>query len=229
MAPAGPDATAPTYARLDTIRKQMGQGVGKNTWPFRDEEAGALKQLYAMLTADQEKVAVDAGMAGKWQAAKKLTRVRHTMEEALTGLLVKDLRGDISTKAGAALLNLAKGDAKGFRALQQDIPSQRIRREVVATSLRDAFSQGSRKENAFHLPGFVDWCQGLKSSGTLPMVECELGAQTAATLRNLFTVSHAVRQAREGSVQTGRLVTFITQFDAKDGVLDKIYRHGRGR
>ena len=228
VAPAGPDATAPTYARLDTIRKQMGQAIGKNTGPFRDEETGALKQLYAMLTADQEKAAVDAGMAAKWQAAKKLTRVRHTMEDALTGLLGKDLRGDISTKAGAALLNLAKGDAKGFRALQQDIPSQRIRREVVATSLRDAFSQGSRKENAFHLPGFVDWYQGLKSSGTLPMVERELGAQTAATLRNLFTVSHAVRQAREGSVQTGRLVTFITQFDAKDGVLDKIYRHGRG-
>ncbi|WP_339037022.1 hypothetical protein [Serratia symbiotica] len=50
----------------------------------------------------------------------------------------------------------------------------------MATSLRDAFSQGSRKKNAFHLPGFVDWYQGLKSSCTMPMVERELGAQTGA-------------------------------------------------
>ncbi|HDO6812536.1 lytic transglycosylase domain-containing protein [Klebsiella pneumoniae] len=228
VSPVGADASPPTYARLDNIRKQIGQAIGKNSGPFRDEETGALKQLYANLTADQEQAVVAAGMGDKWQAAKKLIRVRTTMEDALTGLLGKDLRGDIGTKASLAIRNLAKGDAKGFRALQQDIPSPRIRREVVATSLRDAFSQGSRKENEFHLPGFVDWYQGLKSSGTLPMMERELGGRTAANLRNLFTVSQAVRQARESSIQTGRLNAFIKQFDAEGGVLDKIYRHGKG-
>ncbi|MDP8772042.1 lytic transglycosylase domain-containing protein [Serratia marcescens] len=228
VAPVGSEATAPTYARLDNIRKQIGQAIGKNSGPFRDEETGALKQLYANLTADQEQAVVAAGMGDKWQAAKKLIGVRTTMEDALTGLLGKDLRGDIGTKASLAIRNLSKGDAKGFRALQQDIPSPRIRREVVATSLRDAFSQGSRKENEFHLPGFVDWYQGMKSSGTLPMVERELGARTAKQLRNLFTVSQAVRQARESSIQTGRLNAFIKQFDAEGGTLDKIYRHGKG-
>ncbi|MGL6191261.1 MAG: transglycosylase SLT domain-containing protein [Serratia nevei] len=228
VAPVGTEATAPTYARLDNIRKQIGQAIGKNSGPFRDEETGALKQLYANLTADQEQAVVAAGMGDKWQAAKKLIGVRTTMEDALTGLLGKDLRGDIGTKAALAIRNLAKGDAKGFRALQQDIPSPRIRREVVATSLRDAFSQGSRKENEFHLPGFVDWYQGMKSSGTLPMVEQELGARTTKQLRNLFTVSQAVRQARESSIQTGRLNAFIKQFDAEGGTLDKIYRHGKG-
>ncbi|HAT1682860.1 TPA: lytic transglycosylase domain-containing protein [Klebsiella oxytoca] len=228
VSPVGADASPPTYARLDNIRKQIGQAIGKNSGPFRDEETGALKQLYANLTADQEQAVVAAGMGDKWQAAKKLIGVRTTMEDALTGLLGKDLRGDIGTKASLAIRNLAKGDAKGFRALQQDIPSPRIRREVVATSLRDAFSQGSRKENEFHLPGFVDWYQGLKSSGTLPMMERELGGRTAANLRNLFTVSQAVRQARESSIQTGRLNAFIKQFDAEGGVLDKIYRHGKG-
>lgn len=228
VAPVGTEATAPTYARLDNIRKQIGQAIGKNSGPFRDEETGALKQLYAKLTADQEQAVVAAGMGDKWQAAKKLIGVRTTMEDALTGLLGKDLRGDIGTKAALAIRNLSKGDAKGFRALQQDIPSPRIRREVVATSLRDAFSQGSRKENEFHLPGFVDWYQGMKSSGTLPMVERELGERTAKQLRNLFTVSQAVRQARESSIQTGRLNAFIKQFDAEGGTLDKIYRHGKG-
>ncbi|VTT32406.1 transglycosylase SLT domain-containing protein [Klebsiella pneumoniae] len=228
VSPVGADASPPTYARLDNIRKQIGQAIGKNSGPFRDEETGALKQLYANLTADQEQAVVAAGMGDKWQAAKKLIGVRTTMEDALTGLLGKDLRGDIGTKASLAIRNLAKGDAKGFRALQQDIPSPRIRREVVATSLRDAFSQGSRKENEFHLPGFVDWYQGLKSSGTLPMMERELGGRTSANLRNLFTVSQAVRQARESSIQTGRLNAFIKQFDADGGVLDKIYRHGKG-
>lgn len=228
VSPVGADASPPTYARLDNIRKQIGQAIGKNSGPFRDEETGALKQLYANLTADQEEAVVAAGMGDKWQAAKKLIGVRTTMEDALTSLLGKDLRGDIGTKASLAIRNLAKGDAKGFRALQQDIPSPRIRREVVATSLRDAFSQGSRKENEFHLPGFVDWYQGLKSSGTLPMMERELGGRTAANLRNLFTVSQAVRQARESSIQTGRLNAFIKQFDADGGMLDKIYRHGKG-
>jgi len=100
VAPVGDDATAPTYARLDNIRKQIGQAIGKNSGPFRDEETGALKQLYANLTADQEQAVVAAGMGDKWQAAKKLIEVRSTMEDALTGLLGKDLRGDIGTKFG---------------------------------------------------------------------------------------------------------------------------------
>ncbi|MGW6085237.1 hypothetical protein ACWF1R_22515, partial [Bacillus subtilis] len=75
VAPVGSEATAPTYARLDNIRKQIGQAIGKNSGPFRDEETGALKQLYANLTADQEQAVVAAGMGDKWQAAKKLIGV----------------------------------------------------------------------------------------------------------------------------------------------------------
>ncbi|WP_235896057.1 lytic transglycosylase domain-containing protein [Yersinia alsatica] len=228
VSPTGNDISPPTYARLDNIRKQIGQAIGKNSGPFRDEETGALKQLYANLTADQEQVVKSVGLGEKWDAAKKLIGVRAQMEDSLTGLLGKDLRGDISTKASLAVRNLSKGDAKGFRTLQQDIPSPRIRREVIATSLRDAFSMGSRKENEFHLPGFVDWYQGAKSSGTLPMIERELGKPTAERMRNLFTLSQAVRDAQSSSITTGRLNAFIKQFDAKDGALDKIYRHGKG-
>lgn len=228
VSPVGQDVSPPTYARLDNIRKQIGQAIGKNSGPFRDEETGALKQLYANLTADQEQVVKSAGLGEKWGAAKKLIGVRAQMEDSLTGLLGKDLRGDIATKASLAVRGLSKGDAKGFRSLQQDIPSPRIRREVIATSLRDAFSMGSRKENDFHLPGFVDWYQGAKSSGTLPMIERELGRPTAERMSNLFTLSQSIRNAQSSSITTGRLNSFIKQFDAKDGALDKIYRHGKG-
>lgn len=228
VSPVGKDVSPPTYARLDNIRKQIGQAIGKNSGPFRDEETGALKQLYANLTADQEQVVKNAGLGEKWGAAKKLIGIRAQMEDSLTGLLGKDLRGDIATKASLAVRGLSKGDAKGFRSLQQDIPSPRIRREVIATSLRDAFSMGSRKENDFHLPGFVDWYQGAKSSGTLPMIERELGRPTAERMSNLFTLSQSIRNAQSSSITTGRLNSFIKQFDAKDGALDKIYRHGKG-
>lgn len=228
VARAGETATPPTYARLDNIRKQVGQAIGKNTGPFRDEETGALKQLYRNLTEDQEGVVRAAGLGEQWDLAKKLVGVRTTMEDSLTGLLGKDLRGDIGTKASLAIRNLSKGDAKGFRALQQDIPSQRIRKEVIATSLRDAMSMGSRKENEFHLPGFVDWYQGMKSSGTLPMLQKELGAQASERMQNLFTLSQAIRQAQSSSITTGRLNAFIKQFDSSDGVLNKVYRHGKG-
>lgn len=228
VSPVGDKISPPTYARLDNIRKQIGQAIGKNSGPFRDEETGALKQLYKNLTADQEQVVVGVGLGDKWDLAKKLVGVRTNMEDALTGLLGKDLRGDIGTKASLAVRNLSKGDAKGFRALQQDIPSPRIRREVIATSLRDAMSMGSRKENEFHLPGFVDWYQGMRSSGTLPMLEKEIGKQSADRMRNLFTLSHAIRQAQSSSITTGRLNTFIKQFDGSDGVLNKVYRHGKG-
>lgn len=228
VSPIGDQVSPPTYARLDNIRKQIGQAIGKNTGPFRDEETGALKQLYRNLTADQEEVVKGAGLGDQWDLAKKLVGVRTTMEDAMTGLLGKDLRGDIGVKASLAVRNLSKGDAKGFRALQQDIPSPRIRREVIATSLRDAMSMGSRKENEFHLPGFVDWYQGMRSSGTLPMLEKEIGKPAAARMRNLFTVSQAIRQAQSSSITTGRLSSFIKQFDSADGALNKVYRHGKG-
>ncbi len=227
VAPEGQDAAAPTYALLDNIRKQVGQAIGKRSGVFKDEETGALNQLYRHLTDDQNAVADSFGVGQKYSAAKALVSQRKGLEDNMTALMGKDLRGDVTQKAGLAVRNLAKGDAKGFRELTDNVQNKALRREVIATSMRDAFSQGSRKENEFHLPGFVDWYQGMKSTGTLPMLEKELGKQTAERLRNLFTLSQAIRTAQSSSITTGRLSSFLKQFDKEGGALDRIY--GRGK
>jgi hypothetical protein len=227
LSPDGGDAPLPTYALLDNVRKDVGQALFKKSGPYADEAEYKLSKLYAALTEDQGVVAKEFGADSTWNAAKKLTVVRKNMEQSMVKMLGKELNGDVVQKASLAVRGLAKGDAQGFRALREAIPSDRIRREVIATSMKDAFSLGSRKENEFHLPGFVDWYQGMKSSGTLPMLEKELGKQTAERMRNLFTLSQAIRTAQSSSISTGRLSTFIKQFDKSGGALDSIYRRGK--
>lgn len=214
--------TLPTYALVDNERKQIGAAIGKNEGPFKDQNTAELKQLYAALTDDQEKVAQQFGMGEKWGVAKGLVNQRKDLEDHMVTALGKDLSGTFTSKLSPAIQGLRKGNVQAFDKLIEATPPS-MRQEVVASALNDVFTLGSRKEQQLSIPGFVDWYAGAKKSGALDRVMKHLPPEARRNLSNIYKVSAGIRKANEEAISTGRLNTLIESIDGRNGVLEHLY------
>jgi hypothetical protein len=153
------EGKAPTYAAIDRIRKDVGQGFRKGSGPFKDDAEGTLKQVYKVLSKDQQGIADAFGVGAEYQAARKLVASRKDLEKSAQSLLGRELNNSIVPKLTAAATALTKGDVSKFRKLMNSLPKQR-RAEVAATMLNDIFASGARKKGAIG-QGFTSAFDGL--------------------------------------------------------------------
>ena len=216
----------PTYALLDKERKKIGTAMRKSKGPYKDANSGTLKQLYAMITEAQEKTASEYGMADSWNAAKGLDVKRKQLEDNSVKLLGKHLTGAIMPQVGEAVKKLTTGDYKKFDEVMSALPKSE-RQEVVMSSLNDAFTGGSRKEKQLSAPGFVDWMEGLKrNSAAKNRLYKNMPDGAAERLEDIYKVAKGMREAKAETITTGRSKTLIDNFDAKDGILSRLFGIG---
>jgi hypothetical protein len=142
-----PDDSHLTYTAIDRIRKDIGAALGKKSGPFKDDDAGVLKQLYKVLSEDQQGVADAFGVGADYSGARKLVSTRKGLEDEAVKLFGRDLQSSIVPKLNQAATGLAKGDTSKFNQLMQSLPAGR-RQEVAATMLNDIFASGSRKKGS---------------------------------------------------------------------------------
>ncbi|MGL5280660.1 MAG: hypothetical protein ACRC8W_02765 [Plesiomonas shigelloides] len=219
--------SSPTYARLDMIRKQVGEALSKNAGPFKDQSKGELKQLYAALSRDQEEVANAAGVGDIFGAAKAMVAQRKQLEENAIGLLGKDLSGALSAKTGPALKGLQTGDYKLFDQVIDKVP-QDMRESVVLSALNDVFTQGSRKEKQMSITGFADWWAGLqRNSQSMKRLKDNIPADAFSRLQDIATVATGIRNAKSKEITTGRVQALLDNFNSDSGFLSKLYDVGK--
>lgn len=209
----------PTYGYVDNVRKQIGAAINKNQGPFKDQTTAELKQLYASITNDQEKVAQHFGMGDKWGVAKGLVSQRKQLEDHMVSALGKDLSGTFTNKMSPAIQNLRKGNVQAFDKLLAATP-QHMRQEVVASALNDVFTLGSRKEKQLNIPGFVDWYEGARRSGALNRVMQNLPKDARKNISNIYKISSGIRRANEESIKTGALVVAM---DSMNHIVKNLY------
>lgn len=213
----------PTYARLDMIRKQVGEALSKNAGPFKDQSKGELKQLYAALSRDQEAVAASAGIGELFGSAKALVSQRKQLEENAVTLLGKDLSGALSAKTGPALKGLQTGDYKLFDQVIDKVP-QDMREGVVLSALNDVFTQGSRKEKQMSITGFADWWAGLqRNSQSMKRIKDNIPPAAFDRLKDIATVATGIRNAKAKEITTGRVQALLDNFNNDSGFLSKLY------
>lgn len=221
-------ATIPTYSRIDTLRKQVGQALNKKSGPFKDEETGALKQLYARLTDDQEKVAAQYGAADDWNVAKQLVKRRKDLETIAQDALGKNLTDSITGKVQNAILNLGKkgGSAKDWDRLMAATPES-LKGDVVANALERTLGARSARDT-FAIPGFVDWYKTAQANGTLGNVMKHLPRDQRVRLMQVYRVANAIDRAKRFTTTTGSISDFVKRFDDPNagGVLSKLYGAG---
>lgn len=181
----------PTYAALDRVRKDIGSAIGSKSGPFRDDDVGQLKQLYAALSEDQTGFAKAFGVGDIYQDAKDLVRQRARLEDQAISLYGRELQGSILPKMRQAGSNLTRGDVAKLNQIMEAVPEAR-RGEVAATLLNDMFASGARR-NAPIGQGFVNAFSGLN--------------RNAAAKNALF--SYLPEGAKDRFDQIGRIATGI--------------------
>lgn len=135
----------PTYAALDRIRRNIGEAIGKNKGPYKDDDSSILGQLYAALSEDQGKVADSFGVGDVYQTAKGLVAKRKDVEDQIVGLFGRDVAGSMIPKMLQSTSALTKGDVSKLRNMMELVPEKR-RQEVAASMLANLFSGRSRKD-----------------------------------------------------------------------------------
>lgn len=218
--------TDPTYARLDLIRKQVGEGM-RGRGPFKDAEGGSLKRLYGALSDDQQAAAEALGAGEMFSAAKQLVASRKAIEDDLAAVLGKDLSGAVTAKTGNAIKSLGSGNYRDFDKIMKAIPEDQ-RQRVVMTSLNDAFTAGSRMEKQLSAPGFVDWHEGLKrNAAARDRLYRYMPEEARSTLDDIAKVAKGMRDANKERITTGRIQALMDNFATEGGMLAKLYGIGK--
>lgn len=216
----------PTYARVDQLRKQVGEGL-RGRGAFKDAESGSLKQLYSKLSDDQQASANSLGAGELFSAAKQIVARRKAIEDDLMGVLGKDLSGALTVKTGNAIKSLSSGNYKDFDMLMSKIPKD-MQQRVVMTSLNDALTNGSRMEKQLSAPGFVDWYEGLKRNNTARRRLYQyMPREARRTLDDIAKVAKGMRDASKERITTGRIQALMDNFATEGGMLSKLYGVGK--
>lgn len=216
-----------TYDYLDSLRREIGDGLNKKTGRFKDESSGLLKMLYRNLTKDQEALITDPEALATFKLAKANVAQRKAIEEQLKKVIGKDIEGDIAETAKQAVLAMQSGRTKEFEKLSSNIPKElgaETRRRIFATSLIDVMTQGSRKERYLNMPGFDDFMTGLKrETPNYIRFQKEIGKENMDRLSRFHDLIHAGRVAMAKEITTGKALTVPKVMDEIKTVSERIY------
>ena len=194
------EGATPTYRSLDRLRMAVGSALNRKSGPFKDEEVGPLKQLYKVLSEDQQGVADAFGVGGAYAAGRKLVSTRKALEKRAIELFGRDVGGSLLPKMRQAATALTQADVSRLNRLMNAIPPA-LRQEAAATMLNDLFTLGSRRGG--------DLGQGFVSA--FAALQRNPGAMMA-----LFR--HLPKDARKRFLDVGRVATGIFRAKGRENV-----------
>lgn len=150
---------SPTYAALDRTRRNVGNGFNKNRGPFKDDDAGVLKQVYGVLSESQNGVAEAFGVGEIYASARGLVVKRKGLEDQAVQLFGRDISNSLAPKMRSAATSLVAGDVSKLNKLMNALPES-ARPRVAATMLNNLFAGGSRSGGGLG-QGFVNTFKAL--------------------------------------------------------------------
>lgn len=220
----------PTYARLDNLRREVGAAIGKNEGPFRNAEKAGLQKLYSAMLEDQKIAAQKLGAGKLYDVASGLVATRKTIEDQLVAAIGKDLSRDITTKAGAAVLALQRGETRPFTKLLESIPKElgpRMRKEIVVSALGDAFA-GRAGGEGLSVRGFAKYMTLLNRNQTArAFLAKEIGPNAMKRLDTLATVTLAIDRANKDAISNGLIRALPGLDDEAKSIAARLYGVGK--
>lgn len=212
----------PTYALLDQVRKDVGAAMRGNKGPFKDAEEGMLKNLYGLITSDQEAVVNSLGQGNAWKLAKSLVSTRKGVEDDLGALFGKNLDQSIVTKLATSVKDLPKGDVDKFVKLIQSVPEE-MRQSVTASGLASAF-QRSAARGEINFGNYAQWYEGLlRNKRAHTAIMANLPPSARKNLSDLYRVSKGISQSSRERITTGRIQAIQQEFQAADSFVGRLY------
>jgi hypothetical protein len=197
----------PTLGKIDQVRREIGQAIGKGSGNFKDVETGLNKALYARLTRDQDLIAESIGgdALAVSDTAKSLVIQRKQLEDNVQFLLGKDLNKALNVTVGGAIKNLSKGEVDKFVNIMNAIPLHK-RGEVAISAMNDVFKGSGVNQQSLNPTQFVKWYQTINRSPAAKRVLFDaLPEGSKKAIDNLFEVSRGISRALGQKTPTGRI------------------------
>ena len=197
----------PTLGKIDQVRREIGQAIGKGSGNFKDVETGLNKALYARLTRDQDLIAENIGgdALAVSDTAKSLVIQRKQLEDNVQFLLGKDLNKSLNVTVSGAIKNLSKGEVEKFAGIMNAIPQHR-RGEVALSAMNDVFKGSGVNQQSLNPTQFVKWYQTINRSPAAKRVLFDaLPEGSKKAIDNLFEVSRGISRALGQKTPTGRI------------------------
>ena len=131
----------PTYATLDNIRRNVGEGFNRRSGPFKNGSDANLREVYGVLSDVQNGVASAFGIGDLYAGARGLVSSRKALEDQAVALFGRNMSGSLVPKLRGAATGLVSGDISKFNQLINALPKN-SRAEAAATVLSEIFSGG---------------------------------------------------------------------------------------
>lgn len=217
--------TNPTYSALDRLRKDVGSGFRKKAGPFKDDNEGTLKQVYRVLSEDQQGVSDSFGVGADYAAARRLVASRKQIEDQAIKLFGREAQASIVPKLKSASAALTKGDTSKFNLLMKSLPESR-RAEAAATLLNDLFTQGARTGQPLG-QGFVKAFEGLnRNAGAKNILFDQLPKDARIRFDKIGRVATGIYRSKALENTSKTAGSLIAAMD-DGGMFSKVYEIGR--
>lgn len=213
----------PTYAALDRLRKDVGQGFRKQG-PYKDEDQGTLRQVYKALSEDQQGAANAFGVGEQYKRARNLVSKRKGIEDASVKLFGREVNNSIVPKITGAATALTKGDVSKFNQLMVALPANK-RADAAATMLNDLFTQGAKTKGQLS-SGFVKSFEALnRNKGAKDALFRYLPPEARERFDKIGRVAVGIFKAK-GLENTSRTARDLLAALDEGGLLNKMYNTG---
>jgi hypothetical protein len=209
--------TPMTYARLVTLKQDVGRALEGRGGPYTDVNTAILKRVYGALAEDQLGVAASVGgdeLRQTLRLANQTTAKQKALEKRIVNSFGQDLEGSVASAIRAAISTGAKkGDISGLNRVLKVIPKD-LQREAIATGIA-ALSRSERStgnvgtlgediRTPFGFSQYVKMYQGLRQNSEVYKKVAEaLGEDGQKLLRDLYDVSRYINDATTKITGTG--------------------------
>jgi hypothetical protein len=205
-----------TYARLVTIKQDVGRALEGRGGPYTDVNEAILKRVYGALAEDQLGVAASVGgddLRQTLRLANQTTAKQKALEKRITTSFGKDLEGSVATAIRGAISGGRRGDISGLNRVLKVIPKD-LQREAIATAI-SALSRSRRSTGGIGTVGeeisapfsFAEYTKLYRemrqNSVVYGKIAETLGEDGQKILRDLYEVSRYVNDASEKITRTG--------------------------
>jgi polyhydroxyalkanoate synthesis regulator phasin len=206
----------PTYGNLVRLRQEVGEAIGKNEGPFRNQNKGFLKKVYSKLREDQDRFALQSGAFDELKAADELTIQRKVLEDNLKSLLGSKLTRSLEPVVANAMKGLQRGETTTFDRVISKIPDE-YKQPAVATALREVMS-GSGKGQADLSPSkFVAFMDKIPDSSKNRIFKHL--PDNGKHVKNLYEVAKGISRATGQQTPTGISKPSLDMFNGESGFM----------
>jgi hypothetical protein len=230
-----------TYARLVTVKQDVGRALEGRGGPYDDVNGAILKRVYGALAEDQLASAASVGgevLRTTLRLANQTTAKQKALEKRIVNAFGKDLDGSVANKIRSAISGGSRGDIAGLNRLLKTVP-QDLRRETVASAIA-AMSRSRRALSAtiggddigapFSFAEYEKLYRALRDNSVVYKTIADvIGPDAQKVMRDLYEVSKYINDASGKIVRTGASnQALISELNAQ-GTLASAFNSTLGR